>query len=275
MENATIDTIHSNITTLHGDSFAADAIKESLDKAASAPVPEDLKAPLQALVLAAGNLVETLPRPAGRQVARALEGLVDETIQATPEQRGWEVNLDGLTKAAKNGGAAGQPLLDLAASLEPVLRQRFGPYGPVSLREITEASVMDICRLSDTLSEPRKNFVTPNAISIAQGTYSPNAWFRAIYAGEAPVGFLMLYDDPDAPEYFLWRFMIAGPYHGRGFGRQAIGLLAEHVKTRPGAKELLVSCGQGEGSPEGFYQRLGFKHNGKKYGYEVGLSLPL
>jgi diamine N-acetyltransferase len=218
-------------------------------------------------------------------VARALEGLIAEAIQETPEQRGWEVHLDVLTKAAKNlppaaggpggVGAAGQSLLDLVAALEPVLRQRFGPYGPVSLREITEESVTDICRLSDTLSEPRKYFVTPNAISIAQGTYSRYAWFRAIYAGEAPVGFLMLYDDPDEPEYFLWRFMIAEPYHGRGFGRQAIGLLAEHVKTRPGAKELLVSCGQGEGSPEGFYQRLGFKPNGRRYGYEVGLTLTL
>jgi diamine N-acetyltransferase len=135
--------------------------------------------------------------------------------------------------------------------------------------------VIDICRLSDTLTEPRKNFVAQNAVSIAQGTYDDHAWMRAIYAGEAPIGFLMLYDDPEEPDYFLWRFMIAEPYHGRGFGREAIQRLAEHVKTRPGATELLVSCGQGEGSPEGFYQRLGFKHNGKKYGYEVGLSLAL
>ena len=29
----------------------------------------------------------------------------------------------------------------------------------------------------------------------------------------------MLYDDADKPEYFLWRFMIAEPYHDMGFVR--------------------------------------------------------
>ena len=35
--------------------------------------------------------------------------------------------------------------------------------------------------------------------------------------------------------------MIAEPYHGRGYGRQAVDRLVEYVKTRPGARELLVS----------------------------------
>jgi len=49
-----------------------------------------------------------------------------------------------------------------------------------------------------------------------------------------------------------------------------------HNEThRPNPRELLVSCGQGEGSPEGFYLRMGFKHDGKMYGDEIGLSLSL
>jgi hypothetical protein len=27
--------------------------------------------------------------------------------------------------------------------------------------------------------------------------FEPKAWFRAIYADETPVGFVMLFDDPD------------------------------------------------------------------------------
>jgi diamine N-acetyltransferase len=90
-----------------------------------------------------------------------------------------------------------------------------------------------------------------------------------------PVGFLMLNDKPDEQEYFLWRFMIAEPYHGRGYGRQAIERLIDYVRTRPGAKELLVSCGQGAGSPQGFYQRLGFEPTGEILGSEVVLRLAL
>ena len=69
--------------------------------------------------------------------------------------------------------------------------------------------------------------------------------------------------------------MIAQPYHGMGFGKRAIDRLVDHVKTRLSATELGVSCGQGEGSPEGFYLKYGFKHDGKKYGEEIGLSLKL
>ena len=145
----------------------------------------------------------------------------------------------------------------------------------VSLREITAETVVTICKLSDTLSPAHRRMVAPNGQSIAQAYFEPKAWFRAIYADETPVGFIMLYDDPDEPDYFLWRFMLAAPYQGRGFGRQAIALLLDYVRTRPGARELLTSCGEGEGSPEGFYTRLGFQRTGEVEGDEVVLQLPL
>jgi diamine N-acetyltransferase len=85
----------------------------------------------------------------------------------------------------------------------------------------------------------------------------------------------MLYADPEEQDYFLWRLMVAGPHHGKGFGRRAIELLVDYVRTRPGAKVLETSCGQGPGSPEGFYRKVGFERNGKMLGHEVGLSLEL
>ncbi len=150
-----------------------------------------------------------------------------------------------------------------------------GPNAVVSLREVSGETVRDICRLSNTLTPPQSHMVAPNAVSIAEAHFDPHAWFRAIYADETPVGFIMLYDAPEEPVYFLWRLMVASPHQGKGFGRQAVEMLIERVKTRPGATELLVSCGQGEGSPEGFYQTLGFKRNGKMYDDEVGLTLTL
>jgi len=145
----------------------------------------------------------------------------------------------------------------------------------VTLREITEKTVVPICKLSDTLSAVQKTMVAPNAISIAQAHYNKYLWCRAIYADETPAGFLMLYDDPDEPKYFLWRLMVAGPYQGSGYGAEAVRLLIDYVRTRPGAKELLVSCGEGEGSPEGFYAKLGFKRTGEMVGDEVVLNLML
>jgi diamine N-acetyltransferase len=117
--------------------------------------------------------------------------------------------------------------------------------------------------------------VASNALSIAQAYFDRHLWFRAIYVEDEPAGFLMLYDDPEKPEYFLWRLMIAGPYQRSGVGGRTIQLLADHVKERPGARELLVSCGEGEGSPEAFYLKQGFQRNGKKYGDEIGLVMSL
>ncbi len=145
----------------------------------------------------------------------------------------------------------------------------------VSLRDVTEETVVPICKLSDTLIGPQRKMVAPNAMSIAQAHFSKWAWFRAIYAGETPVGFIMLWDDPATPRYFLWRLMIATPYQGRGFGRKAVQCLIDYVRSRPGAKELLVSCGEGDGSPEEFYRSLGFERTGEMEEDEVVLRLAL
>ena len=150
-----------------------------------------------------------------------------------------------------------------------------GPQAEVSLREVTDETVRDVCRLSDSLTPPKKYMVAPNAISIAQAYFSEQAWFRAVYADDTPVGFIMLYDDPEEQDYFLWRFMIAEHHHGKGYGRRALELLIEYVKTRPGAIELHTSCGQGEGSPEGFYRRMGFERTGKIVSHEVVMRLAL
>jgi diamine N-acetyltransferase len=145
----------------------------------------------------------------------------------------------------------------------------------IKLCEITEETVVEICELSDALSEPQKKAVATNAMSIAQAHFSKYAWFRAIYAGEKPVGCIMLYDNPDKPVYFLWRLMVAGPCQNKGYGRKVIEQLVDYVRTRPGAKELLVSCIEGEGSPEGFYRKLGFERTGEMDEDEVVLSLKL
>ena len=147
------------------------------------------------------------------------------------------------------------------------------PDAEVSLREVTAETVRDVCRL--TVAPGQERFVAPNSVSIAEAYFCEEAWFRAIYAEETPVGFLMLYDDPQRPEYYLWRFMIAHEHQGKGYGRRAIELLIEHVRTRPKAEELLTSYVPGEGGPEGFYRGLGFEPTGEVDEGEIVVSLRL
>jgi diamine N-acetyltransferase len=149
------------------------------------------------------------------------------------------------------------------------------PNTTVTLREITADTFNDICKLSLTLKPPQNKAVARNAYSLAEASFNPSAWTRAIYADETPVGFLMLDDKPSESLYFLWRFMIAAPHQGKGYGRQAIARLISHVKARPAATRLLVSSIEGDGSPERFYTSVGFSRTGAMHEDEVELAIDL
>lgn len=126
----------------------------------------------------------------------------------------------------------------------------------VSLREITKETLRDVLTLS--VARGQEQYVASNAVSIAQAHFHEDAWFRAIYDGDTPVGFVMLSDIPEKAEYFLWRMMIDRKHQRKGYGTRALELLVDHVRTRPNATHLHVSYKTGEGSPEGFYTRFGF-----------------
>ena len=149
----------------------------------------------------------------------------------------------------------------------------------VSLIEVSKDNVRAVCRL--VVAPSQRGFVAPNAVSLAEALVSPHAWYRAIAADGALVGFVMISDLPDGedgagpPEYYLWRLMIGDGFQGRGYGAEAVRLLVEHVRTRPGATELLVSWVPGEGSPEAFYRGLGFEATGVVHDGEVEGRLPL
>jgi diamine N-acetyltransferase len=149
-----------------------------------------------------------------------------------------------------------------------------GPQATVTLRPITSDTVRAICALE--VAPSQRGFVAPNAVSIAQAYFEREvAWFRAIYADDAPVGFVMLEDDPVKQEYSLWRFMIDARYQGYGFGRRALQLLIDHVRTRPGATALLTSCVPGDGSPCPFYEKMGFVPTGEVDDGELVMRLDL
>jgi diamine N-acetyltransferase len=71
----------------------------------------------------------------------------------------------------------------------------------VTLREITADTVSAVIKLS--VAEGQKGFVAPNAVSLAQALFAPQAWYRAIHLDDEPVGFVMLEDEsllsPPAP----------------------------------------------------------------------------
>ena len=144
----------------------------------------------------------------------------------------------------------------------------------VTLREVTKENLWDIFALE--VAPEQSSYVATNEMSIAQAYFDREiAWFRAIYADETPVGFLMLSDDAKAQKYFLWRLMVDARYQKLGFAERALELLFAYVRTRPGAKEIKVSYVPGDAGPQGFYEKLGFVSTGEMLGKEVEMCKDL
>ncbi len=153
-----------------------------------------------------------------------------------------------------------------------------GP-GPVTLREISDANRALVSALSVTPSQ--EVFVASVAESLAEAASTPegNPWYRAIYAGDEPVGFVMLsWAVTPAPgiigPWFLWRLLIDQDHQGRGIGRAALGQVVELIRAN-GATELLTSYQPGEGEPWPFYERFGFRPTGTLDHGEIVLRLDL
>jgi diamine N-acetyltransferase len=155
------------------------------------------------------------------------------------------------------------------------------PNVHIFLREITDANRREVELLGVTPEQA--DYVEGVAESLAEAAATPAAcpWYRAVYAGDAPVGFVMISDGiPDGhPEYlgpyYLWRLLIDARRQGCGFGTAALDLVVEYVRTRPGARALLTSVVPGPASPLGFYLRYGFSQTGQVFDGEDVLELPL
>jgi diamine N-acetyltransferase len=149
--------------------------------------------------------------------------------------------------------------------------------GEVALREVTRGTLRAICALE--VADEQRDLVAPNAISIAQAYFHDEAWFRAIYAGDEAVGFVMIYDPtlaaaPEEPDFFLWRLMVDRHHQGRGYGRDAVRLVIDHVRTR-GANRLLVTHVRRADQLGRFYGSLGFRYTGKEEEGELVMELVL
>lgn len=111
----------------------------------------------------------------------------------------------------------------------------------------------------------------------------PRMW--AVWAGDEVVGFAMISDgvpearlaaDPNlVGPYYLWRLLIDEGQQRRGYGTATLDAIIAYLRTRPGAEVLWVSSVPGDGSPQPFYERYGFRLTGRIVDDEIVLRLDL
>jgi diamine N-acetyltransferase len=146
----------------------------------------------------------------------------------------------------------------------------------VHLREITDDNRDAVRALR--VRRDQKQFVASVSQSLEEAAEKPetNPWYRALYSGDEPVGFVMLSWRPPAGIYkgrhFIWRLLVDKRYQGRGIGREALTQIADLVRA-DGATELLTSYEPGDGEPWPFYRKFGFEPTGEIDDGEIVLRL--
>ena len=90
----------------------------------------------------------------------------------------WPPSLSGSNVRRTHPGI----IEKLEANMRPV-----STTSVVTLREITKSTLRLISLLD--VGPGQEGLVAPNAFSIAQAYFHPEAWFRGIYADDTPVGF--------------------------------------------------------------------------------------
>lgn len=133
------------------------------------------------------------------------------------------------------------------------------------MQSITDANRDAILALRVAPSQER--FVSGVSESLLEAEEEPGgrAIYWAVYAEDAPVGFVMISDEVEGPGYiprYLWKLLIDERHQRRAHGTATLDLIVEYFR-RPGVDALWTSAGQGEGSPIPFYERYGFVRTGE------------
>lgn len=151
------------------------------------------------------------------------------------------------------------------------------------LEKVNGKNVWDLLKLK--VSGNQRSFVASNDTSIIEAytaiTGNGYAFPFGIYEDDVPVGFLMIgfdVDDywEDAPEiakgnYNLWRLMIDKEFQGKGYGKEAVRLALEYIKTMPCGKAeyCWLSYEPDNEVAKRLYSSFGFTETGEMDGEEA------
>lgn len=151
------------------------------------------------------------------------------------------------------------------------------------LEKITGKNVWELLELR--VEEDQRGFVASNEVSVIEAyialTRGGHACPFGLYDGDRAVGFVMIgygtdEDWEEPPEiaknnYSLWRLMIDRRYQRRGYGRAAVGLALDFIRTMPcgQAAWCWVSYMPENTAARRLYRSFGFRENGERDGEEL------
>lgn len=140
----------------------------------------------------------------------------------------------------------------------------------VKIVELNAENWYDCCKLE--VSTEQKEYMEPNAISIAQSKFEPTLKPYAIYYKEIVVGFLMYNSvQEELDGYWVYRIMVDKEFQGKGIGKAATKLMISEMVKLPNFKKIVVGYHPENLGAHNLYSSLGFIDNGDRFGKEMAV----
>jgi len=113
------------------------------------------------------------------------------------------------------------------------------------------------------LKQEQQGFIASNLYSIAESKFLPYMDIKSIYFKEKLIGFAMYGIDSDDHNYWIYRFMIDERFQGQGYGKYAMKLIIEDIRSRNDCTDVIWLGYQPENElARRLYASVGFEEVG-------------
>lgn len=146
----------------------------------------------------------------------------------------------------------------------------------ITLQKVDESNFIPYFDLE--LNDWQKEFVSHPIRSLAQAyVYYKQCTPFAVLSGGEVVGYIMVIYDYDEETYNIWHLMIDRRRQGKGFGRAAMELALEYIRTKPfgASNRVLLTVSPENSAACALYRSLGFAETGRSDEDEAEWGLTL
>lgn len=141
----------------------------------------------------------------------------------------------------------------------------------ILFKEITKENFWDCISLA--VAKEQVEFVTSNAVSIAQSKVQTECIPLAIYDDDIMIGFIMYCIDEDDGEYWIYRMMIDEKYQSKGYGKKSLEKLLEIIKQDNTRSKVFLGVHKESKYAVELYKKCGFEFTGQVFGSEHIMKL--